>query len=104
MGALSVHLRIVALMRHSPIRRPGFWSRDPLIARGLAWHGGEEAVELRTDDEESALLCVIPGEVLARALPVMGRLAKWYPDTDFYIVVGDAFDAELELARRDRER
>lgn len=98
MDALGLHLRSIALMRQSPIG-----PRGALIVQGLAWHGGEDEVELRTDDERDALLCVIPGDVLRQALPLAGRLAKWYPSADFYIVVGDRFDTELAAARADRE-
>ena len=97
MDPAEVHFRTIALMRNAPTG-----PRGASITRGLAWHDGEDEVELRTDDEQGAVLCVIPGEVLARALPVTGRLAEWYPDTDFYIVVGDRFDAALNAARRER--
>ena len=82
MDGIGIHFRVVVLLREAPARRHG-----NLIARGLAWHDGDQ-VELRTEADDDPL-CVVPDHLVEQAMPLTGRLRGWYPDADFYIVCGD---------------
>ena len=83
-GPVDIDFRQVALLRSVPNRR-----RGNLIAQGLARFDGE-TVEIRNDGNE--LVCILPFELVEKAVPVTGRLRKRYPDADFYVVCGDRLD------------
>lgn len=82
MSPIDLHFRVVALLREVPTRR-----RGNLIARGVAWHDGD-LVELRGETNDQAI-CVVPDDLVDRAMPVTGTFCAWYPGADFYIVCGD---------------
>lgn len=82
LSPIDLHFRVLALLRETPSRRPG-----NLIARGVAWHDGEQ-VELRGEADNQPI-CVLPEDLVDRAMPVTGAYCDWYPGVDFYIVCGD---------------
>lgn len=82
MHAIDLHFRVVALLREVPARR-----RGNLIAQGVAWHDGER-VELRNETDDQSI-CVLPEDLVERAIPMTGTLRDWYPGVDFYTVCDD---------------
>jgi hypothetical protein len=82
MNGVALHLRVIALLRDVPLRR-----RGNLVLQGLAWHDGQR-LELRSEGDDKCL-CVIPNDLVDQAMPVTGVFRDWYPQADFYIIVGD---------------
>ena len=80
---IEIHFCVVALLRHLPNRQ----HRDNVLFRGVAWHDGEK-VELRTEDDDPRVV-VLTDEQIESAMPVAGRIAKFLPGTDYYIVCGE---------------
>jgi len=82
MNPIDLHQRIVVLLRELPTRR-----RGGFLARGVAWHDGQQ-VELRSE-ADAAVICVLPEDLVAAAMPVTGVFRDWWPDAHVYIVCGD---------------